>query len=145
MNTTRAYFKAFRAALVTSALVVFSSTAALADAPLKSALGLSMDQAKAATEIHQKRFPEYQKKRSEYSRQMGKLRRARFANDSAGVEREDAIARRLHGEMMALMHAEDDEIRTLLTPEQSVKFDAYLKQRREMVGASRDDREYTGL
>jgi len=60
------------------------------------------------------------------------------------VVREDAIARRLHGEMMALMHEEDGEIRKLLTPEQSKKFDAYLKQRREMVGSSRDDKEYTG-
>lgn len=60
------------------------------------------------------------------------------------MAREDAVARRLQGEMMALLHEEDDEIRKLLTPEQSRKFDAYLKQRREMVGASRDDKEYTG-
>ncbi len=75
---------------------------------------------------------------------MGKLRRARIANDSAAVAREDATARQLHGEMMALMHEEDDEIRKLLTPEQRKKFDAYLKQRREMVGSSHDDQEYTG-
>lgn len=137
-------FKIFRAALMTAAVVVISTTMALADAPLKSALGLSMDQAKAATEIHTKRFPAYQKKRGEYTDQMRKLRRARIANDSAAVDREDAVARRLHGEMMALMHEEDKEIRTLLTPEQSERFDAYLKQRREMVGASRDDKEYTG-
>lgn len=133
----------FRAALMAAALVIISP-AARADAPLKGALGLSMDQAKAATEIHMRRFPAYQKKRSEYSRQMGKLRRARIANDSAAEAREDAVARRLHGEMMALLHEEDDEIRKLLTPEQSRKFDAYLKQRREMVGASRDGKEYTG-
>ncbi|MBM3787803.1 MAG: hypothetical protein FJW30_25905 [Acidobacteria bacterium] len=136
--------KTFRTALMTTVLVTLSSANAIADAPLKSALGLSMDQAKAATEIHTRRFPVYQKKRSEYSRQMGKLRRARIANDSEAVVREDAIARRLHGEMMALMHEEDGEIRKLLTPEQSKKFDAYLKQRREMVGSSRDDKEYTG-
>ena len=134
-----------RAALMTAALVVLSPTVALADAPLKEALGLSMDQAKAATEIHRKLFPDYQKKRSEYSRQMGKLRRARIVNDSAAVVREDAHARRLHAEMMALMHKEDDEVRRLLTPEQSRKFDAHLEQRRNMVGGSRDDRAYTGL
>lgn len=145
MSVTHVFFNTVRAALMTTALVVLSSTTALADAPLKSALGLSMDQAKAATEIHTKRFPAFQKKRGEYTDQMRKLRRARFANDSAAVEREDAIARRLHGEMMALMHEQDDEVRKLLTPEQSEKFDAYLKQRREMVGGSRDDREYTGL
>lgn len=134
-------FKTCRAALMA---VVFCSTMAMADAPLKSALGLSMDQAKAATEIHTRRFPAFQKKRGEYTTQMRKLRRARIANDSAAVAREDAIARQLHSEMMALMHAEDDEIRKLLTPEQSRKFDDYLKLRREMVGSSRDDKEYTG-
>lgn len=132
-----------RAALMAAALVVLSPPAS-ADAPLASALGLTMDQAKAATEIHTRRFPAYQKKRGEYTQQMRKLRRARIANDSAGVEREDAIARRLHGEMMALMHEEDEEIRRLLTPEQSKKFDAHLKLRREMAGSSRDDKEYTG-
>lgn len=137
-------FKTFRAATLATALFALCSTTALADAPLKEALGLSMDQAKAATEIHQRRFPAFQKKRGEYTTQMRKLRRARVANDSAAVVREDAIARQLHGEMMALMHAEDDEVRKLLTPEQSKKFDAYLKLRREMVGPSRDDKEYTG-
>lgn len=137
--------KTFRAALMTAAFVVaLSSGTARADAPLKSALGLSMDQAKAATEIQTRRFPAFQEKRTEYNRQMRKLRRARIANDSAAVVREDAIARRLHGEMMALMHEEDDEIRKLLTPAQSKKFDDYLKLRREMAGSSRDDREYTG-
>lgn len=136
--------KTFQVAALAAVLSILTPAIALADAPLKEALGLSMDQAKAANEIHTRRFPTYQKKRTEYSRQMGKLRRARIANDSAAVVREDAAARQLHAEMMALMHAEDDEIRKLLTPEQSKKFDAYLKQRREMVGSSRDDKEYTG-
>jgi Spy/CpxP family protein refolding chaperone len=134
-----------RAALMAAAMVVLSPTAALADAPLKEALGLGMDQAKAANEIHRKLFPDYQKKRSEYNRQMRQLRRARIANDNAAVVREDAHARRLHAEMMALMHKEDHEIRGLLTPEQSRKFDAHLELRRTMVGSSRDDRAYTGL
>jgi len=38
----------------------------------------------------------------------------------------------------------DDEIRKLLTPGQSNKFDVYLKLRREMAGGSGEDREYTG-
>jgi len=137
-------FNTLQAAALTTALFVFCPATALADAPLKEALGLSMDQAKAAGEIHNRRFPEYQKKRGEYNSQMRKLRRARIANDSAAVAREDAVARQLHGEMMALKHAEDAEVRKLLNPEQSKKFDAYLKQRSEMVGSSRDDKEYTG-
>lgn len=137
MNT----FKILRAALLTVTLAFVSSTTARADASLKSALDLSMDQARAATEIRDRRFPAFQKKRGEYHTQMRKLRRARIANDSAGVVREDAIARRLHAEMVALIHAQDDEIRTLLTPAQSKKFDAYLELQR---ANGRDDQPYTG-
>ena len=140
MNTN----STFRAALLAGAFVLFTPLADLADASLKSALDLSMDQAHAATEIHNRCFPAFQKKRTEYTTQMRKLRRARIANDRAAVAREDSLARRLHAEMMDLKHAEDAEIRKLLTPDQNKKFDAYLKLRREMVGSSRDDREYTG-
>lgn len=45
---------------------------------------------------------------------------------------------------MAIQAKEDAEIRKVLTPEQNRKFDAYLKLRREMVGSSRDDQEFTG-
>lgn len=115
-----------------------------ADAPLKGALGLSMDQAKQVQEIQAKFQTPYQAKRDEYRKQMRKVRQARVSNDRPALEAAEPIARRLHGEMLAIQAQEDGAIRRLLTPEQSKKFDGYLKQRRDMVGASRDDKEFTG-
>ena len=115
-----------------------------ADAPLKSALGLTMDQAKQVQEIEAKYQKPYAAKRGEYLRQIRKVRRARIANDRVALEAEEPIARRLHGEWRAIQAQEDAEIRRVLTPEQNKKFDEYLKLRREMVGSARDDEEYTG-
>ncbi|MBL8229065.1 MAG: hypothetical protein JNL98_11330 [Bryobacterales bacterium] len=115
-----------------------------ADAPLKSALGLSMDQAKQVQEIQAKFHQPYVVKRGEYTKQMRKVRQARVANDRPAMEAALPIARRLHGEMLGIQAQEDGEIRRLLTPEQSKKFDDYLKLRRDMVGANRDDKEFTG-
>lgn len=125
-------------------LLVCAATALLADAPLKEALGLSMDQAREVTAIQAKYQQPYAAKRGERNTQMRKLRRARIANDSAAVAREEPIARRLHDELMAIQAKEDAEIRRLLTPEQSRKFDAHLELRRNMAGSSRDDKEFTG-
>lgn len=115
-----------------------------ADASLKSALGLTMDQAKQVQEIEAKYQKPYAAKRGEYTTQMRKVRRARIANDRAALEAEEPVARRLHGEWRAIQAQEDAEIRRLLTPEQGKKFDEFLKLRREMVGSARDDKEYTG-
>ena len=126
------------------ALAGAASMMLLADQPLKSALGLSMDEARVTEDIQKKyKLPRVQK-RGEYLRQMRVLRRARIANDSEGTARAEQVARRLHEEMMAIQAKEDAEIRKVLTPEQNHKFDAYLKLRREMVGSSRDDKEFTG-
>jgi Spy/CpxP family protein refolding chaperone len=125
-------------------LFLCGAVALLADASLKSALGLNMDQAKEVTAIQAKYRDPYVSKRGEYTTQMRKLRRARIANDSAAVVREEEIARRLHGEMLGIQAKEDEDIRLILTPEQSKKFDDYLKLRREMKGSSRDDKEFTG-
>lgn len=132
-----------RAALLATALLS-AAPALLADASLKAALGLSMDQARTVDEIQKKYRQPYVAKRGEYTTQMRVLRRARIANDSAGTVREEKVARRLHEEMQAIQAREDDDIRKLLTPEQNRKFDAHLKLRREMVGSSRDDKEFTG-
>jgi Spy/CpxP family protein refolding chaperone len=115
-----------------------------ADAPLKGALGLSMDQAKQVQEIQAKYQRPYQLKRDELAKQMRKVRTARATNNRPALEATEPVARRLHGEMLAIQTQEDGEIRQLLTPEQSAKFDAWLKQRREMLGAKRDDQEFTG-
>ena len=125
-------------------LFLCAATVLLADAPLKDALGLSMDQAREVTALQAKYRPSYVAKRGEYLNQMRKLRRARIANDSAAVAREEPVARRLHDEMLGIQAKEDAEIRRLLTPEQNKKFDAHLELRRNMAGSSRDDKEFTG-
>lgn len=116
----------------------------LADAPLKEALGLTMEQARTVQVIQQKHRPGFVAKRQEYTTEMRKLRRARIANDRTLMLAHEQTARRLHAEMRAMQASEDTEIGRLLTPEQSRKFDAYLKQRAEMAGSSRDDKEFTG-
>jgi hypothetical protein len=141
MNT----FRTFRVGLIATVLLAFSSSALLrADQPLKSALGLSMDQARVVDDIQKSYQKSYVHKRSEYLTQMRVVRRARIANDSAGTARETEVARRLHEEWRAVQAREDADIRKTLTPEQNRKFDDYLKLRREMVGSSRDDKEFTG-
>ncbi|MDX2269552.1 MAG: Spy/CpxP family protein refolding chaperone [Bryobacter sp.] len=131
--------------LVRHFLVVAATCALLlADQPLKSALGLTMDQARAVDEIQRQYQRPFAAKRQQYNTQMRALRRARIANDSAAVIREEKLARQLHQEMRGIQAQEDEAIRKLLTPEQDQKFAAYLKLRREMVGSSRDDKEFTG-
>ena len=127
-------------------IIVAAAAAMLlsADQSLKSALDLSMDQARVVYDIQKQYQQPFVHKRGEYQTQMRVLRRARIANDSAGTAREEQVARRLHEEMLAIQAKEDADIRTVLTPQQNRKFDAYLKLRREMVGSSRDDKELTG-
>jgi len=125
-------------------LLILVAAVLLADARLQDALSLSVDQARQVQEIERKYHQKFAAKRGERNVELRKLRRARIANDSVQMAEQEKIARRLHGEMMAIQHTEDAEIRRLLTPEQDRKFDAYLELRRDMVGSSRDDKEFTG-
>jgi Spy/CpxP family protein refolding chaperone len=75
---------------------------------------------------------------------MRKVRQARLSKDRPAVEAGLPVAECLHREMLGIQAQEDAEIRRLLTPEQGRKFDACLKQRREMIGSSRDDKEFAG-
>lgn len=78
------------------ALAGAASMMLLADQPLKSALGLSMDQARVTAGIQKMYQQPYVQKRGEYLRQMRVLRRARIANDSEGTARAEQVAHRLH-------------------------------------------------
>lgn len=115
------------------------SNTAGADAPLKSALGLSMDQAHAVTAIERAHRPAYVAKRSQYTREARALRRANIQNDSAAVARQEPVVAALAAELKQLRDAQDDAIRALLDPQQQRAFEDYIIQRREMVGASRDE------
>lgn len=116
------------------------SSIARADAPLKSALGLTMDQAHAVTAIEREHRPAYIAKRGQYTREARALRRANIQNDSAAVARQEPVVAALAAELKQLRDAQDNAIRALLDPQQQKAFDAYIVQRREMVGASRDER-----
>jgi Spy/CpxP family protein refolding chaperone len=114
--------------------------ALLADQPLKSALGLSMDQAKAVYDIEMKHQKPFAAKRQERNAERRKMVRTKLANDSKLMAEQERIVDRLTAELRQIQMTEDAEIRRLLTPEQSKKFDDYLKLRREMKGSSRDDK-----
>ncbi len=128
--------------LLIAAALLLSGGAALADAPLKSSLGLSMDQAKQVDLIDMKYRKPFAAKRQEFNKEMRVLRRAKIANDSAGLAKQEQITDKLHNELREIRMKRDDEIRTVLTPEQRVKFEKVLQQEKEMVGSSRDVRAF---
>lgn len=110
------------------------------DAPLETALGLNMDQAREVIAVQAKYRPKFAAKRQEHNAEMRRLRRARLAKDSRMTAELEKTTTVLHDELQQIRRSEDDEIRGLLqTPEQRQKFAAYLKLRKEMVGSSRDD------
>jgi Spy/CpxP family protein refolding chaperone len=122
-------------------LLTFSGVS-LADAPLKSKLGLSVDQAKQVQVIQKKYRPDFRAKRQELKKEQRKLRRARADNDSNAIAELEPVTATLAGELKQIRENENAEIRQVLTPEQNKKFDDVLKERRAMVGSSRDEKEY---
>ena len=120
-------------------LFVFAQPAA-ADAPLKSKLGLSTDQAKVVYDIQAKHRKAMRSERSELHRESRKLRRARNANDSAQIAQLEPVVAKLEDRMRQRILTEDAEIRQVLNPEQLAKFESYIEERNNMVGSSRDVR-----
>lgn len=112
----------------------------LADAPLKSALGLDVEQARQVDEIQSGYRRQYAVKREVRNREERVLRRARIANDSKQMAVQEKVVSELNAELREIKANEDAAIRKLLTAEQSKRFDAYLKTRNDMVGSSRDVR-----
>lgn len=130
-------------ALLCAAL--FGSAIANADPSLKSALGLSMEQAHAVTAIERAHRPAYIAKRGEYTRNARWLRNAHAQNDAAKVAQLEPVVAALAVQLKQLRDAQDSAIRALLDAQQQIAFDAYLEQRRTMVGASRDERIFDNL
>ena len=122
-------------------LFIVASTAR-ADAPLKSALSLNIDQAAQVAKIEEQARNAIRPVRSELLREERALRRAKLANDSQAIAKQEALIEPLR-QKFASIHAEETrQIRALLTPEQNTKYDAWLKIRDQMAGSSRDVREY---
>jgi len=114
----------------------------MADASLKGTLGLSVDQARAVDTIQARYHKPFASKRQEQNQELRKLRRARIANDSKLMAELEVVTQRLHQELRQIQLNEDDDIRKVLTAEQKVKFEGYLKLRKEMVGSSRDAKDF---
>lgn len=113
-----------------------------ADQSLKSALGLSVDQARQVYEIEMRNQKPFAAKRTQRNNERRKLSRAELANDSKLIASQTLVVAKLTEELRQIQFAEDAEIRRLLTPEQLTKHDAYLKLRKEMKGSSRDARDF---
>jgi Spy/CpxP family protein refolding chaperone len=122
-------------------LVMFSGYG-LADATLKGTLGLNIEQARQVDQIQAQHRPKFAAKRQERNTELRKLRRARIANDSKEIARQEGITAKLHDELEQIRMSEDEAIRRVLTTEQRKKFEEYLKLRKEMVGSSRDDKDF---
>lgn len=119
--------------------LVLASPALIADAPLKTVLDLTMEQARQVTDIQAQHRKQFAVKRQQRNRDLRKLRCARFANDAQAVSELEAITEKQLEELRQIRRSEDAAICKLLNPEQTKKFDAFVKQRKAMVGSSRDD------
>jgi Spy/CpxP family protein refolding chaperone len=115
---------------------------AYADAPLKSALGLDVEQAAQVAKIEEQARDAIRPLRTELNREERALRRARLADDSQAIAKQEALIEPLRRKFAAIHEAETKQIRAMLTPEQNTKYDKWLKTRDEMAGSSRDVKEY---
>ena len=131
--------KAIASAFLFAGLILIAQPAA-ADAPLKSKLGLETDQAKVVYDIQAKHRKAKRGERQELNREARKLRRARSANDSAAIAKQETIVQALEEQLRQRILAEDQEIRQVLNPQQLAKFESYIDERNHMVGSSRDVR-----
>lgn len=115
---------------------------ALADAPLKTTLALTIDQAARVDAIQTKAREAVRPVRGDLNREERALRRARIENDAAAIAAQEKEIEPLRAQLAAVFAEEEKQIRALLTPEQIVKYEAYLKVRDEMAGSSRDVKEF---
>jgi Spy/CpxP family protein refolding chaperone len=109
-----------------------------ADRPLKSALGLNTEQAAKVAAIQKEARTAIRKPRGDLHRKQRALRRAKTANDSASIARLEKEIVPLKEQMKNIHDKEERKIRAVLTPEQTGKYEKWLKERDEMVGGSRD-------
>lgn len=113
---------------------------ASADAALASRLALDTTQARQLDTIEAEYRREFASLRQEHNRQARALRRAKLANDAAEMARLEAVTAELRARLGAMREAQDARIGALLRPEQQPLFAAYVEERRQMKGSSRDER-----
>lgn len=112
--------------------------AAFADAPLKSALDLDVEQAARIATIQKGTRDAIRPVRGELAREERALRRARTANDAEAIAEQEKAIERLRRKLAGILEDEAEQIRSFLTPEQKTKYEKYLEVRDRMVGSSRD-------
>ena len=127
------------AALAAGLSLVTSS--ALADAPLKTALDLDVDQAAQVETIQKKSRDAVRPVRGELKREERALRRVKTGNDAEAIAIQEKAIEPLHQKLAEIFEGEAEQIRALLSPEQKIKYKRHLKERDEMVGSSRDVKE----
>ena len=116
-----------------------ATSSALADAPLVSALGLDATQARQVDTLQASHRKAFAAKRQAFNRESRALRRARIAHDAAETARLESSIEAMRADLTRMREAHDADIRRLLRPDQSGRFDAYLVERRQMRGSSRDE------
>ncbi len=124
-------------------LLLLLTGAAHADATLQSALQLTPDQARLVNAIEADYRKTMASVRGEYNREMRVLRRARIANDSAVVSKQEIVTGQLQAQMRSLRQNTDAAIRNSINTEQQALFDRHIAIRENMVGSSRDERVFT--
>ena len=122
--------------LVVGALMLFAG-AANAET-LKSALDLSMDQAKQVSDIEAKYRKPFAAKRTALNTEMRAMRRAKIANDSALLAEKEAMTAKMADELYGIRMARNEEIRGVLNPQQVALFEAELVKLHES-SSTRDD------
>lgn len=127
---------------MTGLSVTFFAVSLMADQSLKSALSLDVEQARQVDAIQAKYRVPFAAKRQVQNQELRKLRRARIANDSKQMAEQEQVTNRLHEELRQIRVNEDEEIRRVLRPAQLQKFEEYRKLRKEMIGSSRDDKDF---
>lgn len=122
------------------AIALCITGAASADASLHTRLGLDTEQSRQLVVIEASYRREFAALRQLHNREARALRRAQLAYDSAETARLDAVTRDLRARLKAMREAQDARIVSLLKEEQLARFEAYVAERRQMVGSSRDER-----
>lgn len=135
-----AFSRVLSRALVTLAVSLFAAQIAIADAPLKSKLDLSVEQANTVSQIQKRYRAEKRSIRQVLNRSSRLLRRAKSANDSEAIASLSEEVATFEWAMRAAIRDEDNEIRQVLEPEQLVSFEDYIDTRDKMIGSSRDVR-----
>lgn len=128
------------ALLLALSLAVPAAGPAVADASLSARLGLDVEQSHALAGIESTYRRDFAALRQEHDRQVRALHRAKLAHDAAVTARLEAVVAAHRARLTALREAQDQRIVVLLRDEQKPRFDAYVAERRQMVGSSRDER-----